>query len=207
MTIVVVAPGEAGETAAAVLSDAGFEVQRATTVADARDLVDGADTVVVGEPAEGAAADLTAAVPADVPVVGLGESRDVEWTVPRPVGAAELTRVVRLAQRTHAYRGAVEELYRHCRERAAAELEEGSVPDELDRDVTEARRRAERAFRDARRLAGRAPYDRLLGSLPAGDEPQFAELTTGFDDDSGDAPPNGADEPSGDAVDDVTGQR
>jgi hypothetical protein len=205
VTTVVVAPGEAGETAAAALSEGGIEVERVATVADARAHVDGAGAVVVGDLVEGAVADLAAAVPDDVPVVGLGESRDAEWTVARPVEPAELTRTVRLAERTCAYRAAVEELYRHCHRRAAAELDDDDVPDEVDREVTDARRRAERAFRDARRLAGRAPYDRLLGPFPTGSEPEFAELTTGFEGDSEDAPADEVDDPSNGAGDDVTG--
>lgn len=201
-----VAAGEAGETAAAALSEAGFGVDRVGAVDDATDRLKTAEAVVLGDPAEGTAADLTAAVPDDVPVVSLGESPATEWAVPRPVEGAELTRVVRLAERTHAYRAAVDDLYRRCRERAAAELE-GDVPAALDREVTEARRRAERAFRDTRRLADRAPYDRLLGRLPSGDEPEFGALTAGFDADAADAASDGDDGAGGDAVDDATGRR
>lgn len=179
MTTLIVATGGAGEAAAAALADAGFAVERVATLAAARDHLADADIVVVGDPEDATADDVRGAAPGDVPLVRLGADDDFETTVPRPVDSEAVVHAVQLADRVRSYRTAVDDLYRLCRERAAAELDAEGADDDLDRELTAARRRAERAFRGAKRLAEDPPYGRLIGatigSVDAGAE-AFADL-------------------------------
>lgn len=179
MTTLIVAAGGAGDAAATALTDAGVDVERVATLAAARDALGDADVVVVGEPEDAAASEVRAAAPADVPLVGLGADDDFETAVPRPVDPEAIVRAVRLADRIRSYRAAVDDLFRLCRERAAAELEAEGDDEDLDRELTRARRRAERAFRGAKRMAEEPPYERLIGStvgaIDAGPE-AFADL-------------------------------
>jgi len=164
VTTLIVAAGGAGEAAAAALVDADISAERVATLASARDRFEAADVVVVGDPEGATAEEVRAAAPADLPLVRLGANGDFETAVPRPVEPEALVQAVRLAERVHTYRTAVDDLYRLCRDRAAAELETGDVDGDLDRELIEARRRAERAFRGAKRMAESPPYDRLIGS-------------------------------------------
>jgi hypothetical protein len=162
VTTLIVAAGGAGEAAAAALVDADISAERVATLASARDRFEAADVVVVGDPEGATAEEVRAAAPADLPLVRLGANGDFETAVPRPVEPEALVHAVRLAERVRTYRTAVDDLYRLCRDRAAAERETGDV-DHVD-ELIEARRRAERAFRGAKRMAESPPYDRLIGS-------------------------------------------
>lgn len=188
MTTLIVAAGGAGEAAAAALVDADISAERVATLASARDRFEAADVVVVGDPEGATAEEVRAAAPADLPLVRLGANGDFETAVPRPVEPEALVHAVRLAERVRTYRTAVDDLYRLCRDRAAAELETGDVDGDLDRELIEARRRAERAFRGAKRMAESPPYDRLIGSaigaVDAG-PPAFADLDDPVGEDEG----------------------
>lgn len=188
MTTLIVAAGGAGEAAAAALTDADVSAERVATLASARDRFADADVVVVGDPEDATAEEVKAAAPADVPLVRLGADDDFETAVPRPVEPEALVHAVRLAERVRTYRTAVDDLYRLCRDRAAAELETGDDDGDLDRELIEARRRAERAFRGAKRMAESPPYDRLIGStigtVDAGPA-AFADLDGAVDGDEG----------------------
>ncbi|WP_255151905.1 hypothetical protein [Halorarius halobius] len=160
MTVLIAAADDAGTAAHDALSTAGFDVERVTTLADARVRGATADVVVAGELADATARDLRGALReagAATPVVRLGTAPDFEYAVEPPYEDA-LVGTVRLARQADAYRTAVDDLYERCRERAAAG--ESLTPD--DEAVAAARRRAESAFEEVRRLGGHTPYERLF---------------------------------------------
>lgn len=165
VTVLIAAAGEDGRSARDALSDDGFDVERVSTLAAARVRAATVEVVVVGGLEDGSARELRAAVrsPADggPPLVHLGEDEAFETCVPLPAREGDLAVAVRLAREAGAYRAEVDALYEQCRARATGDA------DDPETEVERAKRRAGRALRDARRVAGRTPYEQLFAG---GDE-------------------------------------
>lgn len=175
VTVLIAAAGDAGTAAHDALAAAGFAAERVTTLADARVRGATADVVVAGELADATAGDLRVALRAAgaaTPVVRLGDDDAFEFTVAPPFDGDALADAVRSARRADAYREAVDDLYERCRARATDDAETLPTDDEA---VTAARRRAERAFEEVRRLDDRTPYDRLFPDVAAEDERDDAD--------------------------------
>ncbi|MFC7176184.1 hypothetical protein [Halosegnis marinus] len=155
MRVLVAAADGPGERARATLADAGFVVERVERLAEARVRAATAPVAVVGPLADAPATDLRDALDAAgarTPLVGLDpDAAGYTTTVDGPADD-DLPVAVRLARHTGAYRDAVDDLYERCR--AAADGD--------DPEVAEALARADESLADARRVAGRTPYDYLL---------------------------------------------
>lgn len=152
MTVLIAAAGEVGETAVRALEDR--DVTRVETVEAAREAMDDAAVVVVGDLAEGSPAEVSeAARQAGVPVVRLAEDGGEGATVP-PGDAGALRDAVGLAERVGEYRDAVDAFYEQCRAHA-----EGDD----DHDLREARTRAHHRFHELRDAAGHTPYEQMFG--------------------------------------------
>lgn len=161
VTVLIAVAGGAGRTARERLADAGFDVEHVTTLSAARVRAATVDVVVAGPLEDATARELRTAVRsngAETPFVYLGGDEAFETTVEPPFDAAALAAAVRLAEQTGQYRQAVDDLYERCRERAAAG-EEDLAGDEA---IAEAKRRAQREFREIRRLDEGPPFERLF---------------------------------------------
>lgn len=168
MTVLIAAAGDDGRVARDALADAGFDVERVATLEAARVRAATVQVAVVGDLEEGTARELRAAVRSAAgdgpPLVHLGEDDAFETCVPLPVQDADLAVAVRLAREASEYRGEVDALYERCRARATGDADDPAATGEVER----AKRRARRALRDARRVAGRTPYEQLFSDVAAG---------------------------------------
>lgn len=169
MTVLIAAAGDDGRAARDALSDAGFDVERVATLAAASARVAPARVAVVGALEDGSARELRAAARSTPPggpaLVHLGDDDAFETCVPLPVEDDELLHAVRLAREAVAYRDEVDALYERCRERA-----NGDDDPETAGEVERAKRRAGQALHDARRVAGRTPYEQLFVDVEAGSD-------------------------------------
>lgn len=169
MTVLIAAPGDDGRAARDVLSDAGFDVERVATLAVASARVGSARVAVVGELEDASVREVRAtarSAPSGGPaLVHLGEDEAFETCVPLPVEDEELVVAVRLAREAVAYRSEVDALYEQCR--ARADGDDGPETAGVER----ARRRAGQALRDARRVAGRTPYEQLFADVEPASDP------------------------------------
>lgn len=183
MTVLIAAAGDVGRTARDRLADAGFDVEHVTTLSAARVRAATVDAVVAGALEDATARDLRTALRssgAGTPFVHLGPDEAFETTVERPFDAAALSSAVRLVEQTSRYQRAIDDFYEQCRARATA----GDENPAGDEAVAAAKRRAEREFREVRRLDDGPPFERLFDSSSASD--QYATDWPGMDDDDAD---------------------
>lgn len=173
MTVLIAADSAVGEMAYEALVDAGFEAERVETVAAARVRAATAAAVVVGDLADADPVDLRADLCSEdgsprLPLVRLGQDDAFESCVDLPVDADELTAMVQLSLRTSEYREAVDDLFERCRELADSEDEE--VDSTATHELELAKQRAQTRLREARRAAGRTPYERLFPDVASDEE-------------------------------------
>lgn len=195
MTVLIAAAGDDGRTARDRLADAGFDVEHVTTLSEARVRAATADVVVAGALEDATARDLRTALRssgADTPFVHLGPDEAFGTTVERPFEVTALASAVRLVEQTGQYRRAIDDLYEQCRARAAA----GDEDPAGDEAVAAAKRRAEREFREVRRLDEGPPFERLFDSDSPPD--QYATGWPGAEDENADGADANGDATGGD---------
>ncbi|WP_255197985.1 hypothetical protein [Halorarius litoreus] len=168
MTVLIAAAGDDGRTARSLLADAGFDVERVTTLSATRVRAATVDVLVVGDLENATARDLRDALRAAdgslPPLVRLGADDAFETAVTPPFEADQLVRAVTAARQGAQYRQAVDDLYEQCREQAATDDPDAAA-------VTAAKRRAQEAFDETRRLGVAAPYEQLFD--PRETAPEF----------------------------------
>lgn len=149
MTVLIAAAGDLGVAASDRLRGAGFTVERVETLAEARVRAATVAVAVVGPLADASPADLRDALRetgADTPLVAIDPVSTDGWSE-TVVETDDLPAAVRIAQHAGDYRDAVDELFERCRN---------------GEEIGAARERADEAFNEVRRAAGRTPFERLL---------------------------------------------
>lgn len=184
VTVLIAAAGADGRRARSLLVDAGFDVERVTTLSAARVRAATVAVLVVGPLEDATACGLRDALRADdgslPPLVRLGADETFETTVARPFEADQLASAIAAARRGAQYRQAVDDLYEQCRELAASD--DTAADDAVDA----AKRRAQQAFDETRELGAGAPYEQLFD--PREPTPEFEGLWAEHDGEDGECP-------------------